>query len=466
MQSILSLGDSYKYSHSSQYPSNTVSMYSYMESRGGKYEATVFVGLQYYLVKYLTIPVTLQELEKTKLKAAAHGIPFDYDGWLHIINNHNGLLPIKIKAVKEGSLIPVKHVLLTIESTDPAVPWIAGFVETLLMKIWYPTTIATKSYYVKQMLTKYGSPGWAQFAYHNFGDRGATSVEAAAIGGMAHLTQFSGTDNFNALDLCEDFYEEPMAGYSVYATEHSTTTSYGRDGEEQFVYNQLLANPDKPIMSFVADSYDVYNFTEFCTAPGSRIRNLVESRPHQKLVLRPDSGNPLEVLPKMLNIAFHNGAITTGPKGAYIFTDFAFLWGDGITPETIELILKALIELGYAAENFVFGSGGDLMQNINRDTQRFAIKCSNITVAKSSGQGLQRTHYNEDIDVYKDPITDPGKASKRGKVTTWYDTLSGEITQGLVNTPPNLDCICLLQTVFENGKVVKPTILAEIREAI
>jgi nicotinamide phosphoribosyltransferase len=473
---ILNLADSYKYSHANQYPANTVSMYDYMESRGGVYPATVFVGLQYYIKQYLMSIPTQEEVDKTRDRCQAHGVPFDYDGWSYIVQL--GYLPIKIKAVDEGSLVLTKHVLMTIESTDPKVPWIAGFTETILMKLWYPTTIATKSYYAKQMLEKYGSPEWAQFAYHNFGDRGSSSVEAAAIGGFAHSTQFMGTDNFNSLDFCEEFYGAGIAeSYSVFATEHSSTTSYGRDNEEQFVYDQLLTNPDAPIMSFVADSYDVYAFTEFCTHPDSRIRKLIESRPNQKFVLRPDSGHPINVIKQMLAIMVNNDCFDTDIEGKALSTNFGILWGDGITPHTIETILKTFTTYEtipapdqtstqpFAAENFVFGSGGDLMQNVNRDTQKFAIKCSSITrryddpICKDGQSG----YIYEDIDVYKDPITDHGKASKKGKVTTWFDTETKEYIAGIVGKQPNMHCVEALSVVFENGKLLKETTLAEIR---
>jgi len=463
-------GDSYKYGHSKQYPQNMVDMYDYMSSRGGKYPATLFVGAQGLIKQYLTTPVTIQDVEKISKRAALHGIPFDKEGWLYIVSAHKGFLPIEIKAVPEGTLIPTGNVLMTIVSTDSQVPWVVGFVETLLMKIWYPTTIATKSYYVKQMLLKYGSKDWAKFAYHAFGDRACTSPESADIAGFAHLSAgFYGTDNFGSLDYCEQFYnvsEEEPAGYSVYATEHSTTTSHTKKEEEAFVYKQLLDNPDKPIMSFVADSYDVYNFTNFCTASNSRIRKLIESRPHQKLVLRPDSGDPIEVLEDMLDIMEVN-KVDVIPGNKILFKDFSILWGDGITPETIEEILEYFTSKGFAAENFVFGSGGDLMQKVDRDTQKFAIKCSNITIDEGSSidTPYQRPiwdPYYVEVPVFKDPITDPGKKSLKGKIET-YITQDGkfilqDITQEVekYNRP-------IMKTIFKNGKTLNETSLKQIR---
>jgi len=473
-KSPIHYGDSYKYGHSEQYRP-MVAMHDYMSSRGGVYPKTLFTGAQGLIKRYLTKHIKKKHVIKLAKRAALHGVPFDFDGWMHIVKEHNGYMPVEIKAIPEGSLVPTGMVLLTVTSTDPVVPWVAGFIETLLMKIWYPTTISTKSYYVMQMLLEYGSPDWAKFAFHAFGDRACTVPEAAEVAGFAHLAAgFGGTDNFDSLDYCEKYYgvpEDQVAGYSVFATEHSTTTSYGRNGEEQFVYDQLLAHPDRAIMSFVADSYDVYAFTEFCTAPGSRIRKLIESRPHQKLVLRPDSGEPIEVIGKMLEIMSNNSLIIDHSiKDKILFKDFSILWGDGITPETIEKILKTFTRKhipipGYsstifAAENFVFGSGGDLMQNVTRDTQKFAIKCSNITV--ESEELLPVPHYYDEIEVFKDPITDPGKASMKGKVTTYKNDV-GEYKHGTTDAIPN-GYKKALETIFKNGKTFNKYTLDEIRE--
>lgn len=459
-ENIVMMADSYKYSHSKQYP-DMVSMYDYMEARGGEYPKTVFVGLQYYLKKYLSKPITQEDVNEAYDFAKLHGVPFDKEGWDYIVNDLDGKIPVIIRAVPEGLVVPVRNVLMTIESTDKNVPWVAGWLETLLMKVWYPTTIATKSYYAKKMLEKYGSSDWAKFAYHNFGDRGSSSVESAAIGGFAHLTQFMGTDNFNSLKLCKDYYNAEIAGFSVWASEHSTTTSNAQGDktkEIEWVFKMVEENPAKNIMSFVADSYDVFNFTNEVTKPESKIRRLVESRPNQKFVIRPDSGNPMEVLPKMFKIMEDNGVFDItikGPDGVErkASSKFGILWGDGITPVQIESILTAVTENGYAAENMVFGSGGDLMQNINRDTCKFAIKCSSIT--KQDGT---------EINVFKNPITDPGKMSKKGKVTTYYNSLTDEYFVDIIGKKFDDNVMDILETVYKNGEIVKEYSLDEIRE--
>jgi len=458
----LALADSYKYSHSSQYPSTMISMYDYMESRGGTYDHIVFVGLQYYIREYLLTPITHTDLYAVQRMCQNHGVPFDFDGWERIVVHHRGYLPVHIKAVPEGTVLPVSMPCVTITSSDPLVPWVAGFVETLLMKLWYPINVATKSYYVRQMLERYGSPEWAQFAYHNFGDRGSSSVESAAIGGFAHLTQFSGTDNFNALFFAEDYYYQPTdvpAGYSVPATEHSTTTSYGPDGEEQFVYDQLISRSDVPIHAFVADSYDVFAFTHMCTRPSGRIRQLLDSRPHQTLVLRPDSGDPIDVIDRILSIISSNSPIIDHTSEKTLFKQIRVLWGDGITPDTIELILQTFTSRGYAAENFIFGSGGDLMQNHTRDTQKFAIKCSSISIRTDATLKSTITP----IDIYKDPITDPGKASKRGKVTTYRHNTSGKYFVDLVGLNIENATEALLP-VYANSQLLQEYSLEEVRK--
>lgn len=475
--SIFQTADSYKFGHGFLLRDDCVSQYNYLESRGGLFPSTLMMGMSYILQEYLTSVPTKTEVIRFEIMALLHGVPFDREMWDYIVEL--GYYPIRIKAIPEGTLVPTKMVLATFESTDSRAKGIVGFLETLFMKVWLPTTVATKTYYTRKMLETFGSPEWAMYAYHNFGNRSATSEEHAMIAGFAHMAAgIYGTDSFGSLAFAEDYYGQPIdtvAGHSVIATEHSITTMNTEDGEEKFVYRTILANPDSNILSFVGDSYDIFRFVRFCTNKDSRIRKLIESRPHQKLVIRPDSGDAIEVLEEILTIMIKNNVATTVVDKKVLFTDFGLLWGDGVTHDAIKEILTAFTTLYskdrpmMAAENFVFGSGTDLVNNHNRDTQKFAIKCSSITVERNAniytGHGNYETDLlTEEIDVFKDPITDPGKASKKGKVTTYFDTETREFIAGVLGKVPNMHCVEALVLVFENGKFFNAPTLAEIRE--
>ena len=381
-----------------------------MSSRGGEYDKMVFHGLVYYLKKYLSETFTWSEIKDAQNLAKTHGIPFNYEGWEYVWKTYKGKLPIVIKAIPEGSIFKPHEVILTIENTDPKCAWLTSYLETLILKIWYPITIATKSYHVKQMLKGYwdktsDNPDGVDFAYHNFGDRGSSSVESAAIGGVAHLTQFKGTDNFNCLDLSNDYYDGKYQGFSICATEHSTVTSWGKENEFEMIENYLETYKDQSIIACVLDSYDIYEAVDFVTS--GRMKKKIESKDYPIFVIRPDSGEPIEVISKILDILRKNEiSFTVNSKGYKILNKYRIIWGDGITPSQIhDILMHFTVNLMYkfSAENFAFGSGGDLMQNVNRDTCKFAIKASAIKI-----NGEWR-------DVYKDPITDLGKKSLRGR---------------------------------------------------
>lgn len=423
---LITLTDSYKFSHWTQYPEGTQKVFSYLEARGGEYPATVFFGLQYFLKEYLGAGITKMDILEAKEWAKFHGVPFNEDGWMELLGDDAlADLPLEIKAVPEGKLYPTGTVLMTIENTDERFPWLTNWMETLLMKVWYPTTVATKSYYVKQVIKgayeKSSDSDFVDFQYHNFGDRGSSSVESAMIGGMAHLSQFNGTDNFNAVLGLEKYYGIKK-GWSIPATEHSTITSWGRDGEFYMYKNYLEINKGNPIVACVMDSYNIYKALEFITS--GEMKQKIESPEYPVWVIRPDSGEPINVIRQILDIMQDNKvAFTTNSKGFKVFNKYRIIWGDGINPKTIMQILNFVISKGYSAENIAFGSGGDLMQKLDRDTCKFAIKCS---AAKINGVY---------VDVFKDPITDSGKKSKAGVLTS-----------------PEL------KTVFKNGVVTCNTV--------
>jgi nicotinamide phosphoribosyltransferase len=445
--------DSYKLTHWRQYPPKTTEVYSYLESRGGLYPATVFFGLQYYLHRYLSGKVVLpDDIANAYDFVQAHigADHFNTAGWRHIVEKHNGRLPVEIAAVQEGTLVPTGNVLMTIRNTDPACYWLPNFLETLLLKVWYPITVATRSFYLRQQLRHAlvgtgEDPTEASFMLHDFGYRGVSSEESAAIGGASHLTSFEGSDTVIANALIRQFYYGALSSSgSVPATEHSTMTSWGRE-QELNAYQNVLAQYPTGVVSIVADSYDVFKATE--TMFAGALRDQVESR-DGLLVIRPDSGNPVTVAIRLLEILRHaEMASTVNQAGYRKFDKVRVLWGDGINDDTIRAILKEARHCNYAASNFVFGMGGALLQKMDRDMQKFAFKCSSVTV-----DGRER-------DVFKDPITDPGKSSKRGKLGLYRD--GDAFRTGKSGGRENQ-----LQVVFRNGQMMGNTSFEKVRSTV
>lgn len=440
--------DSYKVSHWLQYPPETTTMYSYVESRGGKYPTTVFFGLQYILKRYLSQPIEPWMVEEANTLLTTHGLPFNYEGWQYIAEDLKGRLPVRIKAVPEGSVIPVHNVLMTVESTDPKVFWLASWLETLLMRVWYPITVATKSWHLKQRIyqslkrTADDPDGEINFKLHDFGARGVSSCESSGIGGLAHLVNFQGSDTVQALIYGQKYYDCPMAAYSIPAAEHSTITAWGREGEV-LAYENMLTQFAKPgsVLAIVSDSYDLWNAIDHLW--GDRLRQQVIDS-GATVVIRPDSGNPVEIVAKTLQKLESRFGSTLNSKGYRVLNAVRVIQGDGVDEDSITAILERTESLGFSSTNLAFGMGGALLQKLNRDTQKFAMKCSEVTVA---GQA---------IAVYKDPITDPGKTSKKGRLSLIKTEL------GYQTVGPNSGD--LLQVVYENGQLVQEQSLNTIRQ--
>ena len=201
LHNLLLNTDSYKASHWLQYPPGTDATFFYVESRGGVYDRTLFYGLQAILKEYLAKPITHVDIDEARDVFAAHGVPFNEAGWRYIIDRHGGHLPIHIRAVPEGTVVPTHQALATIESTDPQAYWVPSYLETMLLRLWYPVTVATLSWHAKQTIRQFlertsdDPAGQLPFKLHDFGARGVSSAESAALGGSAHLVNFLGTDN-------------------------------------------------------------------------------------------------------------------------------------------------------------------------------------------------------------------------------------------------------------------------------
>jgi nicotinamide phosphoribosyltransferase len=448
MHNIILNSDSYKYSQFSQYPPNTTGIYSYIESRGGKYDETVFFGLQAFIKEYLTAPITQDMIDEAELIITAHGEPFNRAGWEYILNVHAGYLPVRIRAVPEGTVVPVKNVLATIENTDPACYWLTSFLETALLRaIWYPTTVATNSREIKKLildaLEKTGDPTTIDFKLHDFGARGVSSLESAGIGGAAHLVNFMGTDTVEALLFARRYYNADMAGFSIPAMEHSTVTSWGRE-DEVASYRNMIKQNAKPggLVACVSDSYDIF---KACELWGTELKqDVLDSG--ATVVIRPDSGDPATVVNECLAILDKNFGHTINKKGLKVLNNVRVLQGDGITYQTIRSIIFTITMSGYSVDNVAFGQGGALLQIVNRDDQKFAMKASAALIN------------GEWVDVFKDPITDQGKRSKKGRVTLYKDGQGNFFSDVIDKDYPDE-----LVTVFENGKIVKEYTFDEVR---
>ena len=402
--------DSYKVSMFKQYPAGTTGVYSYIESRGGRYDRTVFFGLQAFIKEYLLEPITQGDIDIADELLTAHGEPFNRAGWQYILDTHKGFLPVVIRAVPEGTVVPVKNVLATIENTDPECFWLTTWLETALLRaVWYGTTVATQSYTIKQVILDYlertGDPSTIDFKLHDFGARGVSSMESAGIGAAAHLVNFMGTDTITGVLFAREYYNAGVAGFSIPAAEHSTITSWGRDGEVD-AYRNMLNQFAKPgaIVAVVSDSYDVYNAASKLWGEELR-QQVIDSG--ATIVIRPDSGDPVEVNRKLIEILGEKFGYTKNAKGFKVLNNVRLIQGDGINELTVRSILGAFMAMGWSADNIAFGMGGALLQIVDRDTQRFAMKCS---AAEVNGKW---------IDVVKDPVTDSGKKSKAGRVTLW-----------------------------------------------
>ncbi|MEQ6289724.1 nicotinate phosphoribosyltransferase [Vogesella sp. GCM10023246] len=443
--------DSYKLSHWKQYPPGTDGMYSYVAARGGTASHVLFFGLQALLKDYLSQPLTAAHIDEAEALAGLHGLPFNRAGFERILALYGGYWPVRIRAVAEGELVPTGIPMITIESTDPELFWVVSFLETALLRAWYPISVATRSFRAKEIIRRYltqtadnldGLP----FKLHDFGARGVSSYESAEIGGMAHLVNFMGSDTLAAVAAARRHYHEPCAAYSIPAAEHSTITAWGR-AQEGDAFANMLAQFAKPgaILAVVSDSYDVFHAVSELW--GERLRQQVIDS-GATVVIRPDSGEPVQVVAEVIDRLAAAFGTTLNRKGYRVLNHVRVIQGDGVNLASIEAILSRLAKLGYSADNVAFGMGAELLQKLDRDTHKMALKCSAVRIG------------GEWRDVFKDPVTDPGKRSLGGRVVAARDSRSA----WGVNTLERVsDADLQMRVVWENGQLLLDEDFATIR---
>lgn len=465
---ILLATDVYKMGHAEQYVPGISKVYSYLQARSDKnFQASVFFGLQYYLKEYLTKPITHAHVDEflkvrndilgptsttveTKFRQLA-----DLGHW-----------PLLIKAVPEGSVVPVKNVLMTMTNTKPEFYWTVGFVESLLLKTWYPTTVATASYHYRNVAEKYFASTSVNkdlipFLVHDFGYRGDTSEESSMISGMAHLTSFTGSDTVPAYQGLINYYKGTPGNlfHSVPASEHSVMCSFGRAHELDAFRNMLRIYPTG-IVSIVSDTYNIWNvMTQFTRELYDEIMNR-----EGKVVFRPDSGNPEYIIcgdpnadpntpegkgcVRLLNEVFGSTVNSKGYKE--LNPKIGLIYGDGMHLERYERTLKRLKEQGYASSNLIIGVGS-ILRFYSRDSLGFALKATKITV-----HGVEQS-------IMKDPITDQRKKSHKGYLSLIYD--DGEY-KTLDDVSSEQEKGGELKPVYRDGKLLIDQSIDGIRERV
>lgn len=453
-KNIILLTDSYKLTHHLQYDGNITKLYSYGEPRkGGKYKRVCFFGMQYIIQENFLQGVTnemIQEAEETCFETFGTTKYFNKAVWERV--RDLGYLPIKIKAIPEGTVAEEDNVFFTMESTEPWFATSMSSQETVLLQTWYPTSIATRSMYIKESIKPFFDKTSdigdlvLPYAVLDFGFRGSTSVESAALGGAAYLLHFEGSDNEIANKLIRDYYGYKGRLKSVYATEHSTATSFGKGRELEYLLHQLYTVETDKIVSIVIDSYDADNFIQNVVSNQEVVQKIKERT--GRTVFRDDSGVPLRNMLKHSDMLSSTFGLDINNKGYKVIADnVGLLQADGNNENSIPELYEHYTKRGWSAENINCGTGGGLLQaDITRDTNRWAFKAS-----YGERDGKQ-------FDIQKSPASDMTKKSKSGMLKLHKTGKSYMTVSSSNNTPEQFaGYIDSLETVLENGEFKKDT---------
>ncbi len=475
------LTDYYKVGHVFQYPANTNLVYSNLtprKSRIAEVDEMVFFGLQYFIKEYLLgyfndnfFNRSRDEILREYKRRIKTSLGADLPTYEHIEKLHElGYLPIEIKALPEGSRVPMRVPCLTIVNTLPEFYWLTNFLETILTAtIWQPCISATIAFEYRKLFSDYAgktgmSGSFVQWQGHDFSFRGMSSIETAITSGMGHLLSFTGTDTIPAIDALEMYYQADadieLIGGSVAATEHSVMCSGGKEGELKTFKRLITEIYPSGIISIVSDTWDLW---KVCNEYLSVLKETVLRR-NGKVIIRPDSGDPVKIIcgdPGGSTVAERKGVIellwdifggTITNRGYKILDPHVgVIYGDNITIERAQHICEGLKQKGFASQ-VVFGIGSFTYQYNTRDTFGLAMKATYVEVNHKGRR------------IFKDPRTDDGtKRSATGllQVTSengryvlrdrvsWNEEKQGE-----------------LKTVFKDGKLLRESTLKEIRERL
>ncbi len=353
--------DNYKHCHYPLYPKGTEYVSSYIESRGGEFPVTMFVGLQAFIREYLMHPITLEDIDEAEFTEREQGMHFNRDNWMGILNDHGGYLPVEIEAVPEGSVLPTKNVLVQVINTDPKYWWATSFFETALLRaVWYPTTVGTISWLAKQQIKlalkqTSDNPGIVRHILHDYGARGVSSQESAALGGLAHLVNFSQSDTVPGILAAKKYYNAVDPSNSGPNSEHAGFCAWGRDDEVGAMRNMLEIYADNGVALLLTDTYDHEHAVK--NIIGGELKEMVENFPGL-VGIRPDSGDVVQVTSDTTEWLMENFGYTTNSKGYKVLPDYLrVVQGDGVRRESLPKVFIEMERRGLGRERRVRHGG-------------------------------------------------------------------------------------------------------------
>ncbi|WGH49973.1 nicotinate phosphoribosyltransferase [Pseudoalteromonas phage vB_PtuP_Slicky01] len=476
------LKDAYKAFHHRAYNPLVTHVYSNFTNRFNKHsnvkgnKAVVFFGLQRMIIKVLIRNWNKSFFQEDKAEVVAEynrvisamlGKPIDTK---HIEDLWDlGYLPIEIKALPEGSLVPYGVPPFTITNTVSGFGWVVNMLETVISaEMWGISTSATTAYYYRKRFEESSLPkDMIKFMGHDFSYRGMFGTEAAAMSGLGHLTSFVGSDVIPAALEAEEYYDakidKELVFSSVDATEHSVMCSYEQAGELESLKHLITKVTPTGIISIVSDTWDFWKLvTEYLPA----LKDVILGR-DGTVVIRPDSGDPVKILcgdPESPIAHENKGLIeclwdifsgTVDASGLKVLhKNIGAIYGDSITLERQDEIITRLEAKGFLPL-VVLGIGSYTYQYVTRDTHGSAVKATDVQM----GEGNH-------VAISKDPKTDSSKKSAKGLLMVVKEA---DGTYGLLDdVDPMLEGSELnrLEPVFKDGVLLKRTTLNEVRKLI
>lgn len=496
----LLLVDSYKIHHTKMYPEGMTKLYSNLTPRKSRIpgiDGVVVFGIQHFIFEYLIELFNNNFFDRDQDIVIAEYKTHCNVNTDHIANLWDlGYLPIEIKSLNEGTICPIGVPCLTITNTHPDFGWLVNYLETLIScMLWQPITSATIAFEYKKLLTKYAKETdkenleFVNWQGHDFSMRGMSSPESAILSGMGHLLSFTGTDTIPAIYQLEESYSATgLIGASVPATEHSVMCMGTKESEID-TFKRLLNLYPEGILSVVSDTWDLW---KVCTEYLPLLKDQILAR-KGKLVIRPDSGDPVDIICGNKNVnlsqgySYHEevpaykGVVeilwdifggTTNEQGYRVLDPhIGAIYGDSITMERAKEICERLKAKGFASTNIVFGIGSYTYQYNTRDTFGFAMKATYGEITTYTQEEDQNGKYApvgtiEPREIFKDPITDDGtKKSKKGLLMVYRNKETQKVKVA-DQCSWEAEGNGLLTTVFKDGKLVRETTLDKIRERI